>query len=214
MPFDQTDLAARLDRPDLLIEQAFVGGAWVDAASGKTFDVTNPARGDVIARVADLSRDEIAGAISAAEAARHAWAARTGKDRAAVLRRWFDLMLTHQEDLARIMTAEQGKPLAEARGEVAYGAAFIEWFGEEAKRVYGETIPGHQPDKRITVLRQPIGVCAAITPWNFPNAMIARKAGPALRLADAAFGPGHGETGRRGGRAGGPVLGRDLDLVL
>ncbi len=175
-----TDLTSQLTRPDLLCEKAFVGGAWVAAASGKTFDVTNPARGDVIAKVADLSRAEIAQAVSAAEAARHAWAARTGKDRAAVLRKWYDLLIANTEDLAIIMTAEQGKPLTEARGEVAYGASFVEWFAEEAKRVYGETIPGHQPDKRITVIKQPIGVAAAITPWNFPNAMIARKVAPAL----------------------------------
>ncbi len=175
-----TDLKSMLSNPDLLIERAYVAGDWVDAADGATYDVVNPARGDVIAQVADLSRDEVAGAIAAAEAARHGWAARTAKERAIVLRRWFDLMMDNQEDLARIMTAEQGKPLPEARGEVAYGASFIEWFAEEAKRIYGETIPGHQPDKRITVLRQPIGTCASITPWNFPNAMIARKVAPAL----------------------------------
>ncbi|NBD29115.1 MAG: succinate-semialdehyde dehydrogenase [Alphaproteobacteria bacterium] len=175
-----TQLKDILSRPDLVLEQAYVAGEWVDAEDCKTFGVINPARGDVIAQVADLSRAEVANAIEKAEESRNAWAARTAKDRAQVLRRWFDLLMENQEDLARIMTAEQGKPLAEARGEVAYGASFIEWFGEEAKRLYGETIPGHQPDKRITVIRQPIGVCASITPWNFPNAMIARKVGPAL----------------------------------
>ncbi len=175
-----TDLKSMLSNPDLMIGQAYLAGEWVDAADGATFDVINPARGDVIAKVADLSRAEVARGIEAAEAARHDWAARAAKERASVLRRWFDLMMANQEDLARIMTAEQGKPLAEARGEVAYGASFIEWFAEEAKRVYGETIPGHQPDKRITVLRQPVGTCASITPWNFPNAMIARKVAPAL----------------------------------
>ncbi len=175
-----TDLKSQLARPDLVCDKAYVGGAWVAAASGKTFDVTNPARGDVIAQVPDLSRAEISTAIAAAEKARHAWAARTGKDRAQVLRKWYDLLIANTEDLAIIMTAEQGKPLTEARGEVAYGASFVEWFGEEAKRIYGETIPGHQPDKRITVIKQPIGVAAAITPWNFPNAMIARKVAPAL----------------------------------
>ncbi|PWG18650.1 NAD-dependent succinate-semialdehyde dehydrogenase [Salibaculum griseiflavum] len=175
-----TELKDILSRPDLVIEKAFVGGEWVDAEEGKTFDVINPARGDVIAQVADLSRADVAKAIEKAEETRHAWAARTAKERAQILRRWFDLLMQNQEDLARIMTVEQGKPLAEARGEIAYGASFIEWFGEEAKRLYGETIPGHQPDKRITVIRQPIGVCASITPWNFPNAMIARKVGPAL----------------------------------
>ncbi len=175
-----TDLKSMLSRPDLVCTQAYVGGKWVDAQSGKTFDVTNPARGDVIAKVADLSRAEIAQAIDAAEEARHAWAARTGKDRANVLRKWFDALMAHQEDLARIMTAEQGKPMAESRGEVAYGASFIEWFAEEAKRNYGETIPAHLPNARIQVIKQPIGVAAGITPWNFPNAMIARKVAPAL----------------------------------
>ncbi len=175
-----TDLASLLKRPDLLREQAFLGGAWTAAESGKVFDVTNPARGDVIARVADLSRAEVAQAIDVAHAAQKRWAARTGKDRAKILRRWHDLMMEHVEDLAIIMTAEQGKPLGESRGEVAYGASYIEWFGEEAKRIYGETIPGFAPDKRLTVLKQPIGVAAGITPWNFPNAMIARKVAPAL----------------------------------
>ena len=175
-----TDLASLLKRPDLLREQAFLGGAWTAAESGKVFDVTNPARGDVIARVADLSRAEVAQAIDVAHAAQKPWAARTGKDRAKILRRWHDLMMEHVEDLAIIMTAEQGKPLGESRGEVAYGASYIEWFGEEAKRIYGETIPGFAPDKRLTVLKQPIGVAAGITPWNFPNAMIARKVAPAL----------------------------------
>ena len=183
---DTTDLTSRLTRPDLICEKAFVGGDWVEAANGKTFEVTNPARGDVIANVADLSRSEIAGAIDAAYIAQKDWAAKTGKDRAGVLRRWYDLMMANQDDLAIIMTAEQGKPLAEAKGEVAYGASFVEWFGEEAKRVYGETIPGHMADKRITVLKQPIGVAAGITPWNFPNAMIARKVAPAL-AAGCAF---------------------------
>ncbi len=178
----KTDLASQLKRPDLLCQQAFLAGEWVDAKSGKTIDVVNPARGDVIATVPDLSREEIKIAIAAAEETRKAWAAQTGKTRAAVMRKWYDLMMEHQEDLAIIMTAEQGKPLAEARGEVAYGAGFIEWFGEEAKRNYGETIPGHTPNTRIMVIKQPIGVAAAITPWNFPNAMIARKVAPALAV--------------------------------
>ncbi|MBR3369262.1 MAG: NAD-dependent succinate-semialdehyde dehydrogenase [Rhodobacteraceae bacterium] len=177
-----TNLLNMLRDPSLLETRAFVGGEWVDADDGARFDVRNPARGDVIAQVADLGRAETARAIAAADKARHGWAARTGKDRAGVLRKWFDLMMDNQEDLALILTAEMGKPLSEARGEIAYGASFIEWFGEEAKRVYGETIPGHQPDKRITVLRQPIGVAASITPWNFPNAMIARKVAPALAV--------------------------------
>ena len=177
-----TDLKTLLRDPSLLETRAFLAGEWVDAADGATFDVVNPARGDVIAKVADLSRAEVARAIEAAAAAMKGWAARTAKDRAQVMRRWFDLMMQNQDDLARILTAEMGKPFAEAKGEIAYGASFIEWFGEEAKRIYGETIPGHLPDKRLTVIRQPIGVVGSITPWNFPNAMIARKAAPALAV--------------------------------
>lgn len=177
-----TDLKSLLRDPSLLETRAFVGGEWVDADDGATFEVTNPARGDVIVHVADLGRAETARAIDAAAAAMKDWAARTAKDRAQVMRKWFDLMMANQDDLGTILTAEQGKPLAEAKGEIAYGASFIEWFGEEAKRVYGETIPGHQADKRISVIRQPIGVVGSITPWNFPNAMIARKAGPALAV--------------------------------
>ncbi len=174
-----TDLKSMLNDPTLLETRAYIGGVWTDGDDG-TFDVTNPARGDVIAKVANLSRAQVAGAIAQAETAQKEWAAWTGKERAGVLRKWFDLMMENQDDLGVILTAEQGKPLAEAKGEVAYGASFIEFFGEEAKRIYGETIPGHQRDKRITVLKQPIGVAASITPWNFPNAMITRKAAPAL----------------------------------
>jgi len=181
-----TDLSSLLKRPDLLIERAFVAGAWVEAEGGKTFEVANPARGDVIARIPDLSRPEVARAIDAAHAAQKPWAAKSGKERSKILHRWYELMMEHQEDLAVLMTAEQGKPLSESRGEVAYGASYVEWFAEEAKRVYGETIPGHLPDKRITVIKQPIGVAAGITPWNFPNAMIARKVAPAL-AAGCAF---------------------------
>lgn len=177
-----TDLRSILKDPSLLVEQAYIAGEWVDAADGKTFAVTNPARGDVIANVADMTREDARRAIEAADKARHEWAARTGKERAAVMRKWFDLMVANADDLAAILTAEMGKPLAEAKGEILYGASFIEWFGEEAKRIYGETIPGHQRDKRITVLKQPIGVATSITPWNFPNAMIARKVGPALAV--------------------------------
>ncbi|TJZ92646.1 NAD-dependent succinate-semialdehyde dehydrogenase [Paracoccus gahaiensis] len=177
-----TDLKTLLRDPSLLETRAFVAGAWVDADDGATFEVLNPARGDVIATVADLGRAEVARAIDAAKAAMTDWAARPAKERSQVLRRWFDLMMENQDDLGRILTAEQGKPLAEAKGEIAYGASFIEWFGEEAKRVYGETIPGHMSDKRLTVIRQPIGVVGSITPWNFPNAMIARKAAPALAV--------------------------------
>ena len=177
-----TDLRSRLKDPSLLVTQAYVAGQWVDADDGATFPVTNPARGDVICTVPDLSRTEVARAIAAADAARHEWAARTGKERAGVLRAWYDLMVANADDLGAILTAEMGKPLAEAKGEVLYGASFVEWFAEEAKRVYGETIPGHQRDKRITVIKQPIGVAASITPWNFPNAMIARKVAPALAV--------------------------------
>ncbi len=174
-----TDLKSILKNPDLLVTKAYIGGQWVEGDNG-TFAVLNPARGDVVAEVADVSRAQVAGAIAQAETAQKEWAKLTGKERAVILRRWYDLMMENAEDLGRILTAEQGKPLAEAVGEIGYGASFIEFFGEEAKRVYGETIPGHQRDKRIMVLKQPIGVAASITPWNFPNAMITRKAGPAL----------------------------------
>ncbi|ANT60155.1 NAD-dependent succinate-semialdehyde dehydrogenase [Salipiger sp. CCB-MM3] len=174
-----TNLPGLLKDPTLLETRAFVNGEWITGADGE-FDVTNPARGDVIAKVADLSRAQIAGTIDGAYIAQKSWAQWTGKERAQVLRKWFDLIMENQDDLGTIMTAEQGKPLAEAKGEIAYGASFIEFFGEEAKRVYGETIPGHARDKRIMVLKQPIGVAASITPWNFPTAMITRKAGPAL----------------------------------
>jgi succinate-semialdehyde dehydrogenase/glutarate-semialdehyde dehydrogenase len=170
----------KLKDPQLLREQAYVNGAWVGADSGATFEVTNPANGAVLARVPDMLEGEARRAIEAAAAAWPAWAAKTAKERAAVLRKWFDLIMANQEDLAVIMTSEQGKPLAESRGEVAYGASFIEWFAEEGKRIYGDVIPQTQAGRRIIVLKQPIGVVAAITPWNFPNAMITRKCGPAL----------------------------------
>ncbi|WP_374635930.1 NAD-dependent succinate-semialdehyde dehydrogenase [Paracoccus sp. (in: a-proteobacteria)] len=175
-----TNLKMLLKDPSLLETRAYVAGEWIDADDGKTFPVINPARGDVIAQVADLSRAEVSRAIKAANTAMKDWAARTGKERAQVMRKWFELMMENQNDLGRILTAEMGKPLPEAKGEIAYGASFIEWFGEEAKRIYGETIPGHMRDKRLTVLKQPIGVVASITPWNFPNAMITRKCGPAI----------------------------------
>jgi len=175
-----TDLASLLKDPSLLATKAYVAGQWVDADDGGTFPVINPARGDVIAHVPNLGRSETARAIAAANVAQKEWAARTAKERSIVLRKWFDLMMANHDDLALILTAEMGKPLAEAKGEIAYGASFVEWFAEEAKRVYGETIPGHQRDKRITVIKQPIGVVGSITPWNFPNAMITRKCAPAL----------------------------------
>ncbi|MEX0386749.1 NAD-dependent succinate-semialdehyde dehydrogenase [Spiribacter onubensis] len=167
-----------LARPELLEPRALIAGAWI--AGQNRSDVTNPATGEVIAHAADLTAAEMRQAIDAAHDAGPAWAARTARERADILMRWHDLMLDNQEDLARILTAEMGKPIAEARGEIAYGASFIRWFAEEGRRVYGDIIPGHQPDKRIMVLKQPIGVVGSITPWNFPNAMIARKVAPAL----------------------------------
>ena len=162
----------------LFKQQCLIGGEWVDAAGGKTTAVTNPATGELIGHVPALSREEVARAIDAAYDAQAAWRAKTGKERAAILRRLYELMMDNQDDLALILTTEQGKPLAEAKGEIAYAAGFIEWFGEEAKRVYGDTIPNHLPGRRIIVQKEPIGVFAAITPWNFPSAMITRKAGP------------------------------------
>ncbi len=165
---------------DLFRQQCYINGEWLDAKSGETMAVTNPANGKTLGQIPKMGADETRQAIDGANAAWPAWRDKTASERSAILRRWNDLMLEHQEDLAQIMTAEQGKPLAESRGEIAYGASFIEWFAEEGKRIYGDTIPAHHADKRIVVLKQPIGVCAAITPWNFPNAMITRKAGAAL----------------------------------
>jgi succinate-semialdehyde dehydrogenase/glutarate-semialdehyde dehydrogenase len=173
-------MALELKDPGLLRMQAYVAGEWADAHNAATRDVFNPANGQKLGTVPNMGAAETRRAIEAAAAALPAWAKKTAHERALILRRWYELILANQEDLARIMTAEQGKPLAEARGEIAYAASFIEWFGEEGKRLYGDVIPGHQADKRILVLRQPIGVVAAITPWNFPAAMIARKVGPAL----------------------------------
>src|SRR5580704_10770911 len=170
----------KLRDPELLRTRAFVGGAWVDAAGGATHKVTNPATGEPIGTVPALGVAETRRAIQAAGDALPAWAARTAKDRAAILRRWYELLMANQDDLATLMTAEQGKPLAESKGEIAYGASFIEWFAEEGKRLYGDLIPPHQANRRLLVLRQPLGVVAAITPWNFPLAMITRKAAPAL----------------------------------
>ena len=164
----------------LLHQKCYVNGAWTDADDGKTIAVTNPATGDQLGTVPRMGAAEARRAVEAAQAAFPIWRKRTAKERAAVLRRWFELITANQEDLAVLMTAEQGKPLVESRGEIAYAASFIEWFAEEGKRVYGDTIPPHAADKRIVVLKEPIGVVAAITPWNFPSAMITRKAGPAL----------------------------------
>jgi succinate-semialdehyde dehydrogenase/glutarate-semialdehyde dehydrogenase len=170
----------KLQDPRLLKESGYIDGSWVGADGGESLPVHNPATGAKLGAIPNMGTTETRRAIAAAAAAMPAWSARTAKDRAIILRRWFDLMMANQEDLAVLMTAEQGKPLAESKGEIAYAASFIEWFAEEGKRLYGDIIPGHQADKRILVLRQPVGVVAAITPWNFPAAMITRKAGPAL----------------------------------
>ena len=169
-----------LSDPSLLKQLCYLEGQWQNADSMKTIEVTNPATGEVLGSIPRMGTQETRRAIEAANAAWPAWRARTAKERAVILRRWFELLMANQEDLAIIMTAEQGKPLAESRGEIAYAASFIEWFAEEGKRLYGDTIPSHAGDKRIVVVKEPIGVCTAITPWNFPAAMITRKAGPAL----------------------------------
>ena len=164
----------------LFREACYINGEWVGAGSNETMDVTNPATGEILGTVPRLGAEETRRAIEAADEAWPAWRARTAKDRAAILRCWYELMVDNQDDLARMMTAEQGKPLKESMGEILYAASFIEWFAEEGKRIYGDTIPQHAPGKRIVVTKEPVGVCAAITPWNFPAAMITRKAGPAL----------------------------------
>jgi succinate-semialdehyde dehydrogenase/glutarate-semialdehyde dehydrogenase len=170
----------QLQNPDLFRQHCLVNGQWISAKSGKSIDVRNPATSELIGTVAALGRDETKMAIDAAALAYPLWREMTAKERSLILRRWFDLILAHQEDLAVIMTTEQGKPLSESRGEISYAASFVEWFAEEGKRVYGDTIPMAQHGKRIVVLKEPVGVCAAITPWNFPSAMITRKVAPAL----------------------------------
>ena len=170
----------QLNDPTLFRQQAMINGRWRDASGKETLAVTNPANGQPLGNVPKMGAGETREAIDAAARALPAWRALTDKERSSILRRWFELMMEHQDDLARLMTLEQGKPLAEAKGEISYAASFIEWFAEEGKRIYGDTIPGHQADKRLLVIKQPIGVTAAITPWNFPSAMITRKAGPAL----------------------------------
>ncbi|MDC0691768.1 NADP-dependent succinate-semialdehyde dehydrogenase [Klebsiella pasteurii] len=170
----------QLNDPTLFRQQAMINGRWRDASSKETLVVTNPANGQQLGSVPKMGAGETHEAIDTAARALPAWRALTAKERSSILRRWFELMMEHQDDLARLMTLEQGKPLAEAKGEISYAASFIEWFAEEGKRIYGDTIPGHQADKRLLVIKQPIGVTAAITPWNFPSAMITRKAGPAL----------------------------------
>ena len=169
-----------LQDPDLFRQQAFVAGRWCDADDGESADVNNPATGEILGKVPYMGRAETRRAIEAAKNAWEKWREVPARDRSAILRKWHDLMLANVDDLGKLMTAEQGKPLAEAKGEVAYAAGFIEWFAEEAKRVYGDTIPSPWEDRRLVVIKQPIGVCAAITPWNFPAAMITRKLGPAL----------------------------------
>ena len=170
----------QLNDPSLLRQQCYIDGAWVDADSDETFTVSNPVDGGTLGTVPKLGVDETRRAIEAAGAAYPAWRAKTAKERAVILRKWYELMIENQEDLAVIMTSEQGKPVAESRGEIVYAAAFVEWFAEEGKRVYGDTIPPPAPDRRIIVTKEPIGVAAAITPWNFPSAMITRKCAPAL----------------------------------
>lgn len=170
----------KLNDLKLLREQAYINGQWIEADDGNRFPVTNPANGEIIAEVSSLGQAETARAIAAAQAALPAWRSKTAKERSTILRKWFDLIMVNQEDLARLLSLEQGKPLAESRGEIAYGASFIEWFAEEAKRIYGDVIPHDKPGRRLVVIKQAIGVVAAITPWNFPNAMITRKVGPAL----------------------------------
>src|SRR5262252_8295129 len=175
-----TSASVALRDPRLFRQSCYINGVWIASPDHASINVDNPATGEILGTVPRLGVSETRSAIEAANAAFSAWSQKTGKERAVVVGRWFDLMMENKEDLARLMTLEQGKPLAESQGEVAYAAAFLEWFGEEAKRVYGDTIPGHQADKRIVVLKQPIGVVACITPWNFPLAMITRKAGPAV----------------------------------
>jgi succinate-semialdehyde dehydrogenase/glutarate-semialdehyde dehydrogenase len=170
----------QLSDKSLFKTRAYVDGQWIDADSGETRPVLNPANGETIAAIAKCGTAETRRAIEAAERAQKTWRQTTAKERASILRKWFNLMMESQEDLAQILTAEQGKPLAEARGEIAYGASYIEWFAEEAKRIYGDTIPQPSNDKRIVIIKQPVGVVACITPWNFPNAMLTRKIAPAL----------------------------------
>ncbi|MEM1143530.1 MAG: NAD-dependent succinate-semialdehyde dehydrogenase [Pseudomonadota bacterium] len=175
-------MSLALNDSSLLRTQSYIDGAWADSDSGDTFAVKNPATGETIVSIAKAGTTDTRRAIEAADNAMSAWKTRSAKERSQVLRKWFDLIMANQEDLAALMTAEQGKPIAESRGEVAYGAAFVEWFAEEGKRLYGDVIPGPSPDKRIVCIRQPVGVVAAITPWNFPIAMITRKAAPALAV--------------------------------
>ena len=178
----QSDIFSKLANKELIVSKGYINGIFTSGNSNKTFDVNDPSTGELIVKLPDMGISETKDAINAAHKAQKSWAAKTGKERSTILRNWFNLMMTNKDDLAKILTAEMGKPFAEALGEIAYGASFVEWFAEEAKRVYGDTIPGHQEDKRIVVIKQPIGVVGAITPWNFPNAMITRKVAPALAV--------------------------------
>ena len=178
----QSDIFSKLANKELIVSKGYINGIFTTGNSNKTFDVYDPSTGELIVKLPDMGISETKDAINAAHKAQKSWAAKTGKERSTILRNWFNLMMANKDDLAKILTAEMGKPLAEALGEITYGASFVEWFAEEAKRVYGDTIPGHQEDKRIVVIKQPIGVVGAITPWNFPNAMITRKVAPALAV--------------------------------
>ena len=178
----RSDIFSKLANKELIVSKGYINGIFTSGNSNKTFDVNDPSTGELLVKLPDMGISETKDAINAAHKAQKSWAAKTGKERSTILRNWFNLMMKNKDDLAKILTAEMGKPLAEALGEIAYGASFVEWFAEEAKRVYGDTIPGHQEDKRIVVIKQPIGVVGAITPWNFPNAMITRKVAPALAV--------------------------------
>ena len=178
----QSDIFSKLANKELIVSKGYINGIFTSGNSNKTFDVNDPSTGELLVKLPDMGISETKDAINAAHKAQKSWAAKTGKERSTILRNWFNLMMANKDDLAKILTAEMGKPLAEALGEITYGASFVEWFAEEAKRVYGDTIPGHQEDKRIVVIKQPIGVVGAITPWNFPNAMITRKVAPALAV--------------------------------
>ena len=178
----RSDIFSKLANKELIVSKGYIDGVFTSGNSNKTFDVNDPSTGELILKLPDMGVSETKDAINAAHKAQKSWAAKTGKERSIILRKWYDLMMSNKDDLAKILTAEMGKPLAEAIGEITYGASFVEWFAEEAKRVYGDTIPGHQQDKRIVVIKQPVGVVGAITPWNFPNAMITRKVAPALAV--------------------------------
>ena len=179
---NKSNISSKLKNKSLIVSQGYINGSFTSGTSNKTFNVNDPSTGELIVELPDMGVSETKEAINAAHVAQKTWAAKTGKERSLILRKWYDLMMENKDDLAKILTAEMGKPLAEAIGEITYGASFVEWFAEEAKRVYGDTIPGHQHDKRIVVIKQPVGVVGAITPWNFPNAMITRKVAPALAV--------------------------------